>query len=45
MVIVQIIRPELTAQERAKRVEAFKHAAIDLVVATERIKARKEIKK
>ena len=44
MVIVQITRPELTAEERAKRMESIKRAAIDLIVATERNKARKEIR-
>ena len=44
MAIVSIIRPELTAEERAKRMEAIKQAAVKLIVATERSKARKEIK-
>lgn len=36
-----IRRPELTEQERAKRLEAIKQAAVDLVLATEREKERK----
>lgn len=42
MAIIQITRPELTAEERAKRMEAIKKAAADLVVATERAKAQKK---
>ena len=40
MAIIHIYRPELTAEERAKRMEAIKKAAVDLVIATERKKAR-----
>lgn len=42
MAIIQIRHPELTAEERAKRMEAIKKAVIDLVIATER--KRKETK-
>lgn len=41
MAIVHITRPELTPEERAKRMEAIKKAAVNLVVATEKAKARK----
>lgn len=41
MAIIKITRPELTAEERAKRMEAIKKAAVDLVVATEKAKAKK----
>lgn len=34
-----ITRPTLTERERAKRLEAIKQAAVDLVLATERKKA------
>lgn len=37
-----IRRPELTEQERAKRLEAIKQAAVELVLATEREKERKK---
>lgn len=40
MAIIHITRPELTAEERAKRMEAIKAAAVRLVVETERKKAR-----
>ena len=36
--IVHITRPELTAEEREKRLEAIKQAAVRLVLATERQK-------
>lgn len=36
-----IHRPQLTAAERAKRMEEIKLAAVQLVVATERQKDRK----
>lgn len=42
MAIIHIIRPDLTPEERAKRMEAIKKAAVDLVVATERAKAQKK---
>ena len=41
MAIIRITRPELTAEEREKRMEAIKKATVDLVVATERKKATK----
>jgi hypothetical protein len=41
MPTVHIIRPELTAEERAKRMEAIKKASVNLVVATERARAKK----
>lgn len=37
-----IRRPELTEAERAKRLEAIKQAAVELVLATEREKERKK---
>ena len=43
MAIVTIHRPTLTAEERAKRMEAIKQATINLVVATAKCKVRKEI--
>ena len=41
MAIITVSRPELTAEERAKRMEAIKKAAVDLVVATEKVKHKK----
>lgn len=41
MAIISISRPELTPEERAKRMEAIKKATVDLVVATEKAKAKK----
>lgn len=41
MAIIHISRPELRAEERAKRMEAIKKATVDLVVATEKAKAKK----
>ena len=38
--IVRVYRPILTEEERARRMEAIKKAAIDLVIATEKIKAK-----
>lgn len=40
MAIVHVTRPELTAEERERRMAAIKQAAIDLVVATERKKVK-----
>lgn len=37
--IVTVRRPELTPEERAKRMEEIKQAAHDLIVATMRAKA------
>lgn len=42
MAIVTISRPELSAEEYAKRMEQIKKATVDLVVATERIKKGKK---
>lgn len=36
-----IHRPELSAEERARRMEQIKQAAIDLVIATEKAKRAK----
>lgn len=36
--IIKVHRPELTTEERAKRMEQIKQAAIQLIVATERRK-------
>ena len=40
MNIITVTRPTLTEEERAKRMEAIKKAMVDLVIATERKKAR-----
>lgn len=40
-VIVTVTRPALTNEERVKRLEKIKRAAVDLVLATERQKASK----
>lgn len=37
-IIVNISRPELTAEERAKRMEEIKEAAVRLVIAAEKNK-------
>lgn len=39
--IVTVRRPILTEEERARRMEEIKKAACDLVLATERAKAKK----
>lgn len=44
MAIVHIHRPELTPEERVKRMEAIKKAMVDLVIATERKKAARHDK-
>ena len=36
--IIKVHRPELTTEERAKRMEQIKQAAIRLIVATEQTK-------
>jgi hypothetical protein len=36
-----IHRPELTAEERARRMEQIKQAVVDLVIATEKAKRMK----
>ena len=41
MAIVTVTRPELTAEERAKRMEEIKQAAQRLVLETEKAKRRK----
>ena len=40
-VIVTISRPQLTPEEREKRMEAIKRAAYEFVLETEKIKQRK----
>lgn len=42
--IITIHRPELTAEERAKRMEEIKQAAMRLVLETEKAKQRKKLK-
>lgn len=42
MAIVTVKRPNLTAEERAKRMEQIKQAAIRLVIETEKVKKQKE---
>lgn len=42
MAIVTISRPNLSPEERHKRMETIKQAAVDLVAATERAKALKK---
>lgn len=39
--IITIHRPELTAEERAKRMKEIKQAAVRLVLETEKAKKRK----
>lgn len=39
--IVTVTRPQLTAKERAKRMEEIKQAAVRLVLETEKAKQRK----
>jgi hypothetical protein len=41
--IITIHRPELTAEERAKRMKEIKQAAVRLVLETEKAKKRKTI--
>ena len=38
---VRVYRPILTEEEHARRMEAIKKAAVDLVIATERAKQKK----
>lgn len=45
MNIITISRPELTTEERARRMEEIKQAAIRLVLETEKAKQRKAQKK
>lgn len=42
--IITVSRPQLTPVERARRMEAIKKAAIDLVLTTEAAKRKKERK-
>lgn len=42
--IVTIHRPELTTEERAKRMEEIKQAAERLILETEKAKRRKTLK-
>lgn len=42
--IIHVTRPELTPEERAKRMEQIKAAAISLVIATEKAKKAKALK-
>lgn len=44
MAIVTVTRPNLTSEERAKRMEEIKQAAIRLVLETEKAKQRKRKK-
>ena len=41
MNIITVTRPELTPEEREKRMQAIKDAAVKLVLATERKKEQK----
>lgn len=45
MNIITIARPDLTQEERAKRMEEIKQAAVRLVIATERSRARQKERK
>lgn len=40
--IVRVHYPDLTDEEQAKRIAQVKRAAVELVLATERVKAAKE---
>lgn len=42
MAIVTVIRPELSQEERAKRMEEIKQAAARLVLETEKAKAKNQ---
>lgn len=42
MNVVIVHRPVLTEEERAKRMEQIKRAAVALVIETEKAKARKQ---
>jgi hypothetical protein len=39
---ITVHRPDLTEEERAKRMEAIKHATVQLVIATERCKQERK---
>lgn len=41
MIVTTVTRPELSAEERKKRMEEIKQAAVRLVLETEKAKARK----
>lgn len=43
--IIIVHRPTLTEEERARRMEEIKRAAVKLFIATEKAKARKEAQK
>ena len=43
--IVKVYRPILTEEERSRRMEAIKKAMVDLVIATERAKQKKQNKR
>lgn len=43
--IIIVHRPVLTDEERARRMEEIKKAAVKLFIATEKAKARKESEK
>jgi hypothetical protein len=40
MNIIRVTRPQLTPEERERRMEAIKKAAVDLVLAAERAKGK-----
>lgn len=42
MITVTVRRPELSAEEREKRMAEIKRAALNLIIATERSKATKK---
>ena len=44
MNIIRVTRPQLTAEEREKRMDAIKQAAINLIAETEKTKLRNEKK-
>ena len=41
MAYITVIRPELTKEERAKRMEQIKKAAVDLIIAAEKAAKRR----
>ncbi len=45
MIVTHVYRPELTAEERAKRMEEIKQAAARLVLETEKAKIKKNRRK
>lgn len=42
MAYITVIRPELTKEERAKRMEQIKKAAVDLIIAAEKQRRAKK---